>query len=189
MPRDVANDAGLMAQLRFDRAEKLIGAQCSGILLLAKLGLLGKIPACTDLLTKPWVQVVGVAVLNQPVYADGNVATPLLVVALRRSTRRAGHRTAHLAFDGQSSGFSHPRQTRSQASTRAAFSSGVSRVSFSRSLRMALPSCNSSIDSMPLESATIAATESLVVKSRLVINPLHEQLRFFSLPLLQRLNG
>jgi hypothetical protein len=62
-------------------------------------------------------------------------------------------------------------------------------VSFSRSLRMALPSCNSSIDSMPLESATIAATESLVVKSRLVINPLHEQLRFFSLPLLQRLNG
>lgn len=52
----------LDGQLRCDRAEKLIGAQCSGILLLAKLGLLGKIPACTDLMTKPWVQVVGVDV-------------------------------------------------------------------------------------------------------------------------------
>lgn len=32
-------------------------------------------PACTDLLTKPWVQEAGVEVLNQPFYADGNVAT------------------------------------------------------------------------------------------------------------------
>ena len=52
-----------------------IGAQCSGTLMLAKLGLLQKIPACTDLITKPWVQEAGVDVLNQPFYADGNVAT------------------------------------------------------------------------------------------------------------------
>jgi transcriptional regulator GlxA family with amidase domain len=44
-------------------------------LLLAKLGLVGGIPACTDLLTKPWVQEAGVEVLNQPFYAAGNVAT------------------------------------------------------------------------------------------------------------------
>lgn len=36
---------------------------------------MNSIPACTDLLTKPWVQEAGVAVLNQPFYADGNVAT------------------------------------------------------------------------------------------------------------------
>jgi transcriptional regulator GlxA family with amidase domain len=73
--RDIANDAALMAQLRLDPTRQLIGAQCSGTLLLAKLGLLGKIPACTDLLTKPWVQEAGVEVLNQPFYAKGNVAT------------------------------------------------------------------------------------------------------------------
>lgn len=73
--RDIANDPGVMAQLNLDPARQLIGAQCSGTLMLAKLGLLNKIPACTDLLTKPWVQEAGVEVLNQPFYADGNVAT------------------------------------------------------------------------------------------------------------------
>ena len=43
--------------------------------MLAKLGFLTKIPACTDLLTKPWVQEAGVDVLNQAFYADGNFAT------------------------------------------------------------------------------------------------------------------
>ncbi len=32
-------------------------------------------PACTDLTTKPWVEEAGVAVLDQPFYARGNVAT------------------------------------------------------------------------------------------------------------------
>ncbi|RQU92983.1 DJ-1/PfpI family protein [Burkholderia cenocepacia] len=73
--RDVVNDAALMAQLRFDPAQQLIGAQCSGTLILAKLGLLGTIPACTDLTTKPWVIEAGVEVLNQPFFARGNVAT------------------------------------------------------------------------------------------------------------------
>lgn len=73
--RDIANDPGVMAQLHLDPARQLIGAQCSGTLMLAKLGLLNKIQACTDLLTKPWVQEAGVEVLNQPFYADGNVAT------------------------------------------------------------------------------------------------------------------
>ncbi|WP_333985895.1 DJ-1/PfpI family protein [Burkholderia orbicola] len=73
--RDVVNDVALMAQLRFDPARQLIGAQCSGTLILAKLGLLGTIPACTDLTTKPWVIEAGVEVLNQPFFARGNVAT------------------------------------------------------------------------------------------------------------------
>jgi transcriptional regulator GlxA family with amidase domain len=43
--------------------------------LLAKLGLLEGRPACTDLSTKPWVAEAGVRVLDQPFYAEGNVAT------------------------------------------------------------------------------------------------------------------
>ena len=73
--REIANDRELMGALQLDPARQLIGAQCSGTLLLAKLGLLGKVPACTDLTTKPWVQEAGVEVLNQPFFASGNVAT------------------------------------------------------------------------------------------------------------------
>jgi len=73
--RDIANDPNVMAQLKLDPARQLIGAQCSGTLMLAKLGLLKKIPACTDLLTNPWVIEAGVDVLNQPFFAEGNVAT------------------------------------------------------------------------------------------------------------------
>ena len=73
--RDVVADPALMDRLRLDASRQLIAAQCSGTLLLAKLGLLGAVPACTDLTTKPWVQEAGVAVLDQPFHAEGNVAT------------------------------------------------------------------------------------------------------------------
>lgn len=73
--REVVADAALMAQLQLDPARQLLGAQCSGTLVLAKLGLLGGVAACTDLTTKPWVEEAGVAVLNQPFVANGNVAT------------------------------------------------------------------------------------------------------------------
>jgi transcriptional regulator GlxA family with amidase domain len=73
--REIAADPALTAQLRLDPTRQLVGAQCSGTLLLAKLGLLGTAPACTDLLTKPWVQEAGVEVLNQAFFAQGNVAT------------------------------------------------------------------------------------------------------------------
>ena len=73
--REVVQDAALMAELDFDPARQLLGAQCSGALILAKLGLLDGVPACTDLTTKPWVQEAGVTVLNQPFFAKGNVAT------------------------------------------------------------------------------------------------------------------
>jgi transcriptional regulator GlxA family with amidase domain len=44
-------------------------------LLLATLGLLNALPACTDLTSKPWVIEAGIDVLNQPFIANGNVAT------------------------------------------------------------------------------------------------------------------
>lgn len=73
--RQVVADAALMARLRLDPARQLLGAQCSGTLVLAKLGLLGGVAACTDTTTKPWVEAAGVAVLNQSFVAKGNVAT------------------------------------------------------------------------------------------------------------------
>jgi transcriptional regulator GlxA family with amidase domain len=73
--REVVADAHVMSALRLDAARQLIAAQCSGTLVLAKLGLLGAIPACTDLTTRPWVQEAGIDVLNQPFFAAGNIAT------------------------------------------------------------------------------------------------------------------
>jgi transcriptional regulator GlxA family with amidase domain len=73
--RDVVADAPLMSRLRLDPARQLLGAQCSGTLILAKLGLLDGVPACTDLTTKPWVEEAGVAVVDRPIVANRNVAT------------------------------------------------------------------------------------------------------------------
>lgn len=73
--RDVVRSPALMGRLALDPSRQLIGAQCSGTLILANLGLMGSVPACTDLTTKPWVQEAGVEVLNQAFYAQGNVAT------------------------------------------------------------------------------------------------------------------
>lgn len=73
--RDIAADAQLLEQLTLDPARQLIGAQCSGTLLLARLGLIGQLPACTDLTTRPWVVEAGVTVIDAPFVAHGNVAT------------------------------------------------------------------------------------------------------------------
>lgn len=73
--REIAADAELLAQIRLDPARQLIGAQCSGTLLLAKLGLIGALPACTDLTTRPWVIEAGIEVIDAPFVAHGNVAT------------------------------------------------------------------------------------------------------------------
>ncbi len=77
MTREIVKDAAIMDQLQFDPSRQLLAAQCSGALMLAKLNLLRDIPACmrTPLTTKPWVEEAGVRVLNQPFYAEGNIAT------------------------------------------------------------------------------------------------------------------
>ena len=73
--RDIAKDKTILDQLNLDAEKQVIGAQCSGTLLLATLGLLNNLPACTDLTTKPWVIEAGIDVLNQPFIANGNIAT------------------------------------------------------------------------------------------------------------------
>jgi transcriptional regulator GlxA family with amidase domain len=62
---EVIADPAIMGQLRqLDPSRQLLAGQCSGTLVLAKLGLLENVPACTDLITKPWVVEAGVEVLN-----------------------------------------------------------------------------------------------------------------------------
>lgn len=73
--REVVESPELMSRIRLNPERQLVAAQCSGTLILAKLGWMAGVPACTDLTTKPWVQEAGVVVLNQPFYASGNVAT------------------------------------------------------------------------------------------------------------------
>ncbi|WP_374158391.1 DJ-1/PfpI family protein [Mycobacterium sp. G7A2] len=74
--REVVRTPAIMQLLGgLDPGRQLIAAQCSGALVLAKLGLLRDVPACTDLVTKPWVIAAGVHVLNQPFFAKGNIAT------------------------------------------------------------------------------------------------------------------
>jgi transcriptional regulator GlxA family with amidase domain len=73
--REIATDAGLLSQIGLDPSRQLIAAQCSGTLILAKLGLVGGVPACTDLMSKPWVVEAGVDVIDAPFFARGNVAT------------------------------------------------------------------------------------------------------------------
>jgi transcriptional regulator GlxA family with amidase domain len=72
--REVVEDPSIMGTLRkLDPGRQLIAGQCSGALVLAKLGLVKE--ACTDLTTKPWVIAAGVEVREEPFFARDNVAT------------------------------------------------------------------------------------------------------------------
>ncbi len=73
--RDIIKNDSIMNRININPEHQIIGAQCSGTLMLARLGLLNGIPACTDSITKPWVQDAGIEVLNQPLFAKGNIAT------------------------------------------------------------------------------------------------------------------
>lgn len=73
--RAIAENSAILDRLQLDPVRQLLGAQCSGTLLLARLGLLGDAPACTDLTTKPWVVEAGVRVVDAPFHARGPVAT------------------------------------------------------------------------------------------------------------------
>jgi transcriptional regulator GlxA family with amidase domain len=73
--REHIEDPSIMRELRFDPARQLIAAQCSGALMLARLGHLRDLPACTDTTTRPWLIEAGVDVVDKPFHASGNIAT------------------------------------------------------------------------------------------------------------------
>ncbi|MGW1811693.1 DJ-1/PfpI family protein [Streptomyces sp. NPDC002078] len=68
-------DDHLISRLPLDPSRQLIGAQCSGALVLARLGLLAGMPACTDMKSRPFVEACDVTVLDAPFHAEGNIAT------------------------------------------------------------------------------------------------------------------
>ena len=73
--RAIAENSALLDRLQLDPLRQLIGSQCSGALMLARLGLLADMPACTDLTTKPWLVQAGVRVHDAPFHARGPIAT------------------------------------------------------------------------------------------------------------------
>ena len=73
--RAIAENSALLDRLQIDPTRQLIASQCSGALLVARLGLLGDAPACTDASTRPWLVEAGVRVLDEPFHARGPVAT------------------------------------------------------------------------------------------------------------------
>jgi transcriptional regulator GlxA family with amidase domain len=73
--RAIAENSALLDRLQLDPLRQLIAGQCSGTLLMARLGLLADIPACTDSTTKPWVVEAGIRVIDTPFHARGPIAT------------------------------------------------------------------------------------------------------------------
>ncbi|MDT9001673.1 DJ-1/PfpI family protein [Paucibacter sp. APW11] len=73
--RAIAENSAMLDRLQLDPLRQLIGAQCSGTLLMARLGLLGDMPACTDTTSKAWVVEAGARVLDEPFHARGSLAT------------------------------------------------------------------------------------------------------------------
>ncbi len=64
-----------MSRLRLDPQRQLIGSQCAGALLLAKIGLLATLTVCTTPKSRPLLEAMGIRVLDQPFFASGNVAS------------------------------------------------------------------------------------------------------------------
>lgn len=75
LTRDIAKDTKILSRFSLNPEKQLIGSQCSGALILAQLGLLDSVPACTDLTTTPWLLDAGVKVLDQPFFSSGNIAS------------------------------------------------------------------------------------------------------------------
>jgi transcriptional regulator GlxA family with amidase domain len=73
--RAIAENGALLDRLQLDPLRQLVAGQCSGTLLMARLGLLADMPACTDHATKPWVVQAGVRVIDAPFHAKGPIAT------------------------------------------------------------------------------------------------------------------
>jgi transcriptional regulator GlxA family with amidase domain len=72
---EIARDAAVMSRIRLDPARQLVGSQCSGAMMLVRLGLAGSGPVCTDNMTRPVLEAAGVEVLDRTFFVSGNVAS------------------------------------------------------------------------------------------------------------------
>lgn len=72
---EFAADPALLPALALDPARQSIASQCSGALFLAAKGLIGTMPVCTDNVTRPHLEAMGVEVTTASLAAEDNVAT------------------------------------------------------------------------------------------------------------------
>lgn len=101
--RAIGENSALLDRLQLDPLRQLIAGQSSGTLLMARLGLLADMPACTDPSTKPWVVEAGVRVIDAPFHAKGPIATAggclaSQYVAAWMMAKRAGMKAAAKAL-------------------------------------------------------------------------------------------
>ena len=75
LTRSVVKNERLMAIPKLNPSRQLIGSQCSGALILKHLGLVERMPICTDSTTAPWLVEAGAEVIHQPFFSKGNIAT------------------------------------------------------------------------------------------------------------------
>jgi transcriptional regulator GlxA family with amidase domain len=75
LTRTVIQDQQLMSSFALDPMRQMIGSQCSGALIMERLGLVKNLPICTDWVTRQWLLEVGAEVLDRPFIATGNIAT------------------------------------------------------------------------------------------------------------------
>lgn len=73
--RTIVQDEAIMSEFQPNPDRQLIGAQCSGSLFLHKLGLIDNLPVCADAKTRPYLEDLGLSVLDEPFTADGKIAT------------------------------------------------------------------------------------------------------------------
>jgi putative intracellular protease/amidase len=79
--RELRADHDFLARLRLDPARQLIGAMCSGSLLLAALGLLEGKRATTYPTAAQLLRDAGVDVVDEPFVREGNIATAAACLA------------------------------------------------------------------------------------------------------------
>jgi transcriptional regulator GlxA family with amidase domain len=74
--RRVVKDPAMLARLKLDPGRQMIASQCSGVLILERLGLVAAGQTiCTDLTNAERAKALGLVVSDQPFIARGNVAT------------------------------------------------------------------------------------------------------------------
>jgi transcriptional regulator GlxA family with amidase domain len=72
---EIALDPKVLSRIKVDPTRQLLVGQCSGALIMAALGLFSGEPVCTDVMTQPLVDRLGLELAELPFYAKGNVAT------------------------------------------------------------------------------------------------------------------
>ncbi len=101
--RAIAENSALLDRFQLDPVRQMVGGLGAGTLLLARLGLLGDMPAASDAATRPWLLEAGVRGIDTAFHSRGPIATaagPLAApyLAAWMMLQGAGHAAATRAL-------------------------------------------------------------------------------------------